>query len=155
MLTQIWTNIYTSFFTFPLSLPLKFAVCQKKCTFLQLLSGKTQNKWPVFNFSHRHNLLSVDKGCHLFSSIQQLYLVQSPKCICMETARERCIYGTLLLHHLPKLGDGQEKIPGQIRFLPELDCISLEGESQIRFRGHKFSLHHRTEVFFRLDAGGP
>ena len=65
----------------------------------------------------------------------------------METARERCIYGTLLLHHLPKLGDGQEKIPGQIRFLPELDCISLEGESQIRFRGHKFSLHHRTEVF--------
>ena len=51
----------------------------------------------------------------------------------------------------------KKKIPGQIRFTPELDCISLERVRQdFGFpSGHKFSQHHRTAGFFQTGYGGP
>ena len=50
----------------------------------------------------------------------------------------------------------KKKIPGQIRFTPELDCISLERVRQdFGFpSGHKFSQHHRTAGFFQTGYGG-
>ena len=47
----------------------------------------------------------------------------------------------------------KKKIPGQIRFLPELDCISLEGVEQ-HFEDINF-LYTKGQRFFRVDAGGP
>ena len=51
----------------------------------------------------------------------------------------------------------KKKIPGQIRFTPELDCISLERVRQDFWfpSGHKFSQHHRTAGFFQTGYGGP
>ena len=51
-----------------------------------------------------------------------------------------------------KKGRAKKKIPGQIRFLPELDCISLEGVEQ-HFEDINF-LYTIGLRFFRMDAGG-
>ena len=68
----------------------------------------------------------------------------------------RKMYGTLLV--LPKIGGmAKKKIPGQIRFLPELDCISLKGVKQhfgslcedINF------LYTIGQRFFQVGCGGP
>ena len=47
----------------------------------------------------------------------------------------------------------KKKIPGQIRFLPELDCISLEGVEQ-HFEDINF-LYTIGQRFFQGGCGGP
>ena len=47
----------------------------------------------------------------------------------------------------------KKKIPGQIRFLPELDCISLEGVEQ-HFEDINF-LYTKGQRFFQGGCGGP
>ena len=52
-----------------------------------------------------------------------------------------------------KKGRAKKKIPGQIRFLPELDCISLEGVEQ-HFEDINF-LYTIGQRFFQGGCGGP
>ena len=47
----------------------------------------------------------------------------------------------------------KKKIPGQIRFPPELDCISLEGVEQ-HFEDINF-LYTKGQRFFQGGCGGP